>query len=522
MARVRSLAAPMVLSSLALTGWLTSAAAQDTGTPPDNLNTVATTNPSVLNQTAGTPANLAAGEIGQPTPEAPGVIVGVTLGGMYTDNLRLSAQDQQSSWIAQVQPFVRAAWGGPRFSGIVDYALTGYAYTAGPTHHQLTQNLDANGSFAIVPQHFFIDGTATYQRATINNELPSNAGTYFLDNNRANVATASVSPWWTQQFGNVGTVTVRYTHGRVAYDVHGIPDQNSASLAGISDVTSDALQFNIVSPKDRRWGWNAGYTGQRLKPDHGTDLKFAVAKVGTWFQLNPSIRLLADAGKENKYLPDGTVKNLGATFWDVGFDWVSVRDHVKLLVGHRFYGHSADFSWTHTAALLTTNVSYIEQPTDLSQQLLGDNLFSSTMVPVSVRQIPSLQERQAYLMKRASASATYEMPRGKLTLELYDETRRYFTLDNGREKVANAALAWQIDLGALTTLTPSVGWQRYKFLTGQVEYTHFEQLALVHQFNTKNFGSVGLRNDDRNVYSAVPGSHDYRVNLVYLQWTHLL
>src|SRR3546814_7822310 len=57
--------------------------------------------------------------------------------------------------------------------------------------------------------------------------------------------------------------------------------------------------------------------------------------------------------------------------WDVGFDWSNTRDNVKLLVGHRFYGRSYQFSWTHTAALLTTAMSYVEQPTDINQQLLG-------------------------------------------------------------------------------------------------------------------------------------------------------
>ncbi len=215
------------------------------------------------------------------------------------------------------------------------------------------------------------------------------------------------------------------------------------------------------------------------------------AKGGVYWQLNVNTRLLADAGKENKYLPDGTIETLAAPFWDAGFQWSSTRDSVKVLVGHRFFGRSGEFSWSHTAALLTTTVSYTEQPTDLNQQLLGQNPGSVVLPPINAGQIPSLAERRVYLMKRAMASASYEMPHGRLSLTLFDESRRYITLDNAREKVANADLAWLFEIGPYTTLTPTWGWQRYRFRGGQVNYTQFGQLALVHQINPNTRTAIG-------------------------------
>lgn len=513
---MRRLSAPAVLSTMVLTGWLVTAAAQDagTGSPPSN---------PAQEDATGAPQSLPPGVIPQPTPESPGLVTGVTLGELYTDNLRLAGpgQAKQSSWITQVQPFVKAATSGPRFSGLVDFSITGYLYTGGSHQHQVAQDLQARGVLTLVPQHFFIAGDAKYGRAVINNEMPSGAGTFFLDHNRANVATASLSPYWIQEFSTLGTATVRYTHGRVVYNDRGIPNQSRALLAGISNVNSDAVQFSLVSPEGRTLGWNVDYSGQRLEFDYGPAARFAVAKAGLYWQMNADTRLLADGGKENKYLPDGTVETLAATFWDVGFAWSAVRDSVKLLVGHRFYGRSGEFSWTHTAALLTTTLSYTEQPTDLNQQLLGQNAGNVALPPVNVGQIPSLTERRVYLMKRAMASASYEMPHGKLGLTLYDESRRYFTLDNEREKVANANLSWLFELGPYTTLTPGWGWQRYRFRDGQVHYTHFGELALVHQIGPDDFGSVRFRNDSRNVDFGTSGAHGYRVNVLFLQWTHL-
>ncbi|MGH8124563.1 MAG: TIGR03016 family PEP-CTERM system-associated outer membrane protein [Rhodanobacteraceae bacterium] len=517
---MRSLPVPVVLSSIALAGWLTGAAAQTV----DNQTTSSASPPAQSGQIVNS-ADLLPGTIPQPTIESPGTVAGITLGELYTDNLKLAASDQakQASFITEIQPFIRSAYSSPRFSGLLNYMLTGYVYAGHSGDDQLAQNLDAQGTLTIAPQHLFLDGAAVYGRQIINNELPAGAGTFFLGNNRANVAMATLSPYWVQQLGNVGTMIVRYTRGRVMYNRRGIPDsdQNGNPLAGVPDITSNAVQFSVASPKDETWGWNLNYSQQQLEPGSGPGIQFASAELGVSRQVSPDTRLLADGGKENNYLPDGTVDHLGANFWDVGFEWANTLDSLRLLVGHRFYGRSAQFSWTHTAALLTTILSYEERPTDLNQQLLGQNPGQLVTSPIlGIRQFPSLAERRVYLMKRATASVAYTMPHGRLNLTLYNESRDYF-LSGDREKVAAADLSWLFEIGPFTTLTPTVGWQRYQFENQQVNYTHYLQLSFVHQFDPHNFASLRLRNDSRNVDFGVPGAHDYRLNVIYFEWTHL-
>ncbi|TAN02992.1 MAG: TIGR03016 family PEP-CTERM system-associated outer membrane protein [Rhodanobacteraceae bacterium] len=515
---MRAWSLPVVLSSVVLSGWLGGARAQDA-----NTGTASGSALSSLEQAACTQnQQTVPGVIPQPNPECPGLVAGVTLGELYTDNLKLagSGQPKETGWISVIQPFVKAAYSAPRFSGMLDYTLTGYVYAGHSNNNQLAQNLDAQGTVTVLPQHFYVDGTAIYGQQVLNNQLPAGSGTFFLDNNRANVGMGSISPYWVQDLGRVGTMLLRYTRGRVVYNQSGISGENRNLLSGIPDVTSDSVQFSLDSPRYDTWGWNLDYTQQRMQPDEGQSLQFARAQAGLSYQLNFDTRLLADVGKENRYLPDGSYKHLGAGFWDAGFQWANSRDSFKLLVGHRFYGRSAQLSWTHQAALLTTNVSYVEQPTDLNQQLLGQGTGQIVATPGNFF-VPSLRERQIYLMKRASASATYQMPRGQLTLDLYDESRRYFALDNAREKVANAGLSWLFDLGPFTTFTPTVGWQRYLFMDGQTNYTRYFELVLVHQFNPYNFASLRFRNDSRDAYVVVPSANGYRVNVIYLQWTHL-
>lgn len=511
------------LSSVVLGSWLTAATAHgamvaDAFPAPNPTQDYQQDQPSDAD-----PADVPVGVIPQPSIDSPGMVMGVTLGELYTNNLRLAdpGEPKQSSWITEIQPFFKWARNGPRFVGLVDYQMTGYLY-AGQSHSsQLTHDLKANGTFTLVPRHLFLDGQALYGREVVNNQLPSGSGAFFLDNNHLNVAMGSLSPYWVQDLGKAGTMKLRYSVGRVVYNDRGIPGRSATASSGIPNVTSQGAQFDLTSPEYETWGWNLGYSEQRIEPDFGPGIEYAMGRLGTWWQVNGSTRLLADAGKETRFLPDGTTRKLGASYWNVGFDWSNTRDNLKLLVGHRFYGRSYQFSWGHTAALLATNVSYVEQPTDLNQQLLGQNPGQIINLPLGGSRIPSLRDRQVYLMKRATASATYTMPTSRLQLVLYDEKRTYLTLGDGQEKVANANLAWHFDVGAHTTFTPTFGWQRYKFRDGQTSYNRYSQLELVHQMNRKNFASLRLRRDSRNVYSEVPAAHGYRVNVVFVQWTHL-
>lgn len=527
---MRALSTSIVLLSIVLGGWLTRAPAQNVMDAVNTLN-------ASPQEPASASEDLQPGVIPQPTIELPGLVTGITLGELYTDNLRLAATNKpkQSSWITQIQPFIKWAGSTPRFSGILDYSMTGYLYAGQSRYNQVAHDLKGHGTFIILPQHFFLDGTVSYRRGIINNELPSGSGTFFLSNNRANIAMGTLGPYWVQDLGRAGTAMLRYTVGRVLYNSHGISGQDAGLLSGIPNITSKALQFSLVSPKGQTWGWNLGYSDQRIEPDFGQGIEYATAKVGTSWQIGNNLQWLADVGKENRFLPNGAVKKLGANFWDTGFDWSNTRDQLKLLVGHRFYGPSYDFSWNHTAALLTTTLGYLERPTDINQQLLGQNPGQIILSPIGVSYIPSLRERRIYLMKRATGSATYLMPNGSLRVTVYDEKRTYLTLDSPREKVVNANVDWLFNIGPFTTFTPSLGWQRYQFQDGQVQRRTYGQLALVHQFNPKDSGSVRLRHDSRNVDASfvlsgsqgldssfvLPDSHAYGVNVVFVQWTHL-
>lgn len=464
------------------------------------------------------------GNIAQPTIESPGLVVGFSLGQLYTNNVRLAGPNQtkSSSFITQVEPFIRAAYSNPRFTGMLNYSLTGYLYR-GQTHdHQVAQKLHATGTITLIPNHFFVDAMTSYQRQIINSALPSAPAvdSYFLTGNQANSAVGLVSPYWIQGLGALGTLRLRYSRGRVVYNDRGIPGQNALALARISNATSNGASFSITSPQSGLLRWNLSYAQQRIEPDQGSSTEFAAGKVGLGFQVSPNLTLLVDGGKENKFLPDGTVQRLRAPFWDAGFSWANSLDYFKVLVGHRFYGRSYLVSWTHQAARLVTTLSYRERPTNLNQTLLTQNPTQAIILPMSVPRIPSLTEIQPYLSKRATASITYTGVKDDITLTLYDENRRYFSGSRQSERLVDAQLTWVYQVGAFSTLTPTFGWQRYKLQNGQITYHYVWRISFTHRFDSQNTGRIGLANQFANVTNGIAGAHGYRAKAIFLQWTH--
>jgi hypothetical protein len=120
---------------------------------------------------------------------------------------------------------------------------------------------------------------ATYGREVITNELSSGSGTFFLDNNHANVAAGSLSPYWVQDFGRGGLMLLRYTWGRVMYDDHGISGRNAGLLNGITDSTSNALQFSLSSPEYQTW---AGMSAIRISASNRIPDAVSNTRLPSW------------------------------------------------------------------------------------------------------------------------------------------------------------------------------------------------------------------------------------------------
>lgn len=434
----------------------------------------------------------------------------ITVGEIYTDNLFLSppgSPDKDDEFITEIQPGFKLNYVAPQLTGNIDYNLQGLIYAEHSGENHVYNQLDANATLAAVPNFFYIDGTTIYDQQIINPEEPAGSSNIFgVNNNRTNVSATTLSPYLMHDFGPVGIATLRYAYGRTMYSGRNIPDANS-----------NTVLFSLArQPQYGDLTYNISYLHQRLDPDRGRDVSFEQAQLGLQYQVGGHTQLLANVGKENTFRRDGTVDELGSTFWSAGFRLAYPLNDFKVLVGHRFYGRSYDLEWRHEAARATTHLEYTETPTDFNRMLLNRSRrgLVNSQLPEAV--LPSLLDRHIFILKRVAATATYHFSRSDLTVNLYDERREYVTLTR-HARAQGGHIDWRFNLGLRDAFTPSFGYRRYRFRDGQTNYTTRGQLDWTHNLSRSMTMDVAVRTERRNANEG----REFRVNTALVELTKL-
>lgn len=447
---------------------------------------------------------------------APGACAGeltfhprITLGEIYTDNLFLkpdNSPDKEHAFITEVEPGFDLNYQAPRLNANVNYTLQGLIYAGRGSENHVYNELDANGTIEAISKTLFFDASTIYDQQIVNPEKPAGSSNIFgVNGNRTNVSATTLSPYLMHDFGSLGVATLRYAYGRAVYSDSQIPD-----------TTSNNLFFSLVrQPQYGDLTYNLSFLDERLNPDVGHDVSFEQASLGLQYQVTGFTQLLANFGAENKFLPDGTVDKLGASFWSAGFRLASALNQFTLLVGHRFYGHSYQMDWRHQGPNLTTDFTYNETPTDFNRLLLNRTRLGLIDTELPEIQLPSLLERRIFIQKRFAATATYAFSASQFRVQLFDERRDFINIGEN-ERVDGGNLNWAFNLDRQDVLTPSYGYARYRFRDGGINYTSRAQLDWTHDLAADMTLDFAVRHELRHTSTGVD---NYTVNTVLAEWT---
>ncbi|HET8551479.1 MAG TPA: TIGR03016 family PEP-CTERM system-associated outer membrane protein [Gammaproteobacteria bacterium] len=429
----------------------------------------------------------------------------LTLGEIYTDNLLLVPSNKTDAFVTEIEPGLNLDYEAPRLRGKIDYHLQGLVYAGHSDMNHVYNQLDANATIELLEDTLFMDGTTIYDHQVINPEKVGGRENLFGGNNRTGISATTLSPYLMHDFGAFGIATLRYAYGRDIY------------TSDIPNVTSNTLSFDLArQPTYGNLTYNLHYLHQRLNPDQGRDLSFEQAGLGLQYYLSAHTSLLANVGKENDFKPNGTIDRLGSNYWNVGVRWASIQNEFKILYGHRFFGKSYEFDWHHEGPDYHTDLQYREEPTDYNRLLLSrtPSTLIETQLPTDI--LPSLRNREIFLLKRASLVAGWDLANSKIQLNLYDERRNYIRLDQ-RDRVEGGRLLWNFAIDRANSIVPSYGYQRYRFRDGDINYYYRSQISWQHAINASLDFDVALRNERRNATRGV----SYRVNIVMFEVTKL-
>lgn len=368
----------------------------------------------------------------------------------YTDNIYLAPPGGEKSNSATiVSPGIRGCTVGSVLQANFDYMGEGVKYAQNPPANSFFNHVNGDFHALVFPGHLFLDGNTSYGQTAINPfEAYSSNNAYAVGNNRTNIWTSSLTPYWVQSFGPLGLGTLRYTYGRVEY--------NNSS---IYNSTSYGESFILNNPSQNTdWTWTLNWSTNTVRYGRlDRNVYFDNAYITLGYQLTRHFRLLGTEGVEDNYLANGDIQRYGSRYWNAGFAWQDLRFSLEALWGRRFFGNSLSVSANYHTPSVSVGVQYTEMPVVEATQ--ASTFYAGNIAQTSTYNITApLNQSQyvnAYLNKRLQGNFTYRFSASSLSLTAYDEQNDYFINQLGSYRLRGGTVTWNWPISERSQLATS-------------------------------------------------------------------
>lgn len=417
----------------------------------------------------------------------------LTVSETYTDNLRLSAGDEERESITQINPGFSLTGRGARLSLAADYTMQNLFYARNPESNTTYHKLQAREQSEPIKDWFYFDSSAS-----ISQQLISPGDRLPLDNlnlagNRGDVATLKVEPYIKRELGAYASTELRYSHGWVDYDASSVSAAQSSRASGYIANGYGATQLF----------WRLGYRMRRDVRDNAADSKRRSTEGMMRYRMLSSFSLVGYAGQEENDIQTRRVSPDG-TYWSAGFRWQpspkfsleatqgrndergrltwspTTRTSIDIGYRNRDVGLNTGVTWngkiSHRTRRSTWALSYLEEVTSVQVLALQDqiSLFildqeaglafdpeSGQIIDINVFELTN----EEFLRTRARGSVNYNTGKNTVSLALYDETRTYeVSAEEISTQGANASWRWRF--ASRTFSLVSVRAQRYEVANG--------------------------------------------------------
>lgn len=372
----------------------------------------------------------------------------------WTDNIGLArpGQERQDEVIGRVTPGFRLTSTSAPLTLFLDYELQALYFSNTSGNDQVFHTGALGAEWMAIPNWLTFEVGGARDQVVVDPTQPSNVDNMFSVGNLADSTDAHATATVRHLFRSA-LLVADYTRGFVKYDA--VDDTNPALVAG-DDSKNDAAHLSLSSADANAvFTWagrvrheEVSYEDQRLVFEDQV-FKYDRADVELGYGVTHALRLIAIGGAESDDSLTEAESDGGfdSTLWQAGFDWrPSVRDELRLLVGHRFFGKSYEALWRRTSRMATIDVSYTEEPTTQTQQ----RVLRPTPGPDGII-VPdptfSRLTADAYLSKRLAGSIGLHGRITEVTLFLESDKREYMLLGGVEDKTQGASLVVTRQLG---------------------------------------------------------------------------
>ena len=379
---------------------------------------------------------------------------------IFSDNINLSADDQESELITEITPGISIHGGGKRVTADIDWNMQNLLYLNESDKSNTFHQLNAIAAAEVARDFFFIDATARARQVIIDANDTISDNNVNTTGNRTDTYGYSLSPYILPHFGGWADGSFRYTYSQTKFDT------------GASDSNTQSFDAGLVS--GRKFGplsWLANYNNTEQTRDTASDATYENADGLARYFISNRFSFVGTAGYANNDFQTST-EIVNGSYWSVGGFWQPNRyasfeaqkgDNLEtatvglyptrrtsLVVTYRDRkvglnpGPAWDGSFSHYTRRTSWSASYIEDTTTRQQEVLEDGgvailgidpvtgLVNDNPQPgdlvVSVP-LPPVTSLTDQVTERKRASGTVGMKLGKtgLRLNVFNEERLLLT-----------------------------------------------------------------------------------------------
>ncbi len=251
----------------------------------------------------------------------------LTLIETFTDNVRLEPSGSENSdLITTVTPGISIVRESRRLDLDVNYRLQGIAYKNNSSENQFVNLLDAKGTGELLEDRLFLDASVTSSEQNVTNSGPVALDNTSITDDRANVVTYRVSPYWQERIGNLMDAELRY-------------ERNAIESSRTFDSTADIFSFDLSSgPRFSRVLWGLHFENEEIDNKGVGSTRFRNVTAETMYLITDKLAFKAVGGYDDNEFAN-TTGNTSGLLWRVGGVWnPSRRTSLEATFGERFFG----------------------------------------------------------------------------------------------------------------------------------------------------------------------------------------
>lgn len=174
----------------------------------------------------------------------------------YTNNISLSAVNEQDEFITSISPGIDVQAQGGRARLDLAYTLENLFYAHESGRNKTYQQLQGDGDAELIEDWFFIEGAASISQIVIDPNQGLPADNINITGNRGDAVTAEITPILRHSIGTVAEAELKYSRGIVNYDGSGasdaVIDEASARLDNSRHATHLLWGLSYIRTQDDR------------------------------------------------------------------------------------------------------------------------------------------------------------------------------------------------------------------------------------------------------------------------------